>query len=58
MWEDGKPRASLALNPAGGPALTFVDSDEKTREMLGLGNEGDPNIVLLDKQAKIVWSAP
>jgi hypothetical protein len=54
-----QPGVVLKLDAGGNPILTLSDKKGKARAKLSLdGEEGKPNLTLLDKDGKIIWKAP
>lgn len=54
---NGRDRLSVGLVP-GGPLVTLGGSDNKTRMYLGLSDQNDPTIGLLDAQGNVVTRIP
>ena len=55
--KDGRPKAKLGLWPNGRPGLFVYDADGIPRTSFNVVADG-PKITLMDKDGKIIWSAP
>ncbi|MBI3609892.1 MAG: hypothetical protein HY204_04210 [Nitrospirae bacterium] len=54
---DGRTRAKLGLWPNGRPGFFAYDKDGIPNTSLNLQTD-DPRLVLIDKNGKVIWSAP
>lgn len=52
--QDGLPYFNMVMEPSGkgGPSLVLMDSQMKTRTLLGLGEDGEPSLVMIDKEGR------
>ena len=56
---NGKPGLTLRLDEDGNPKLTLVNKAGKPRARFLIdGEDGEPNLVLLDMDGKVIWKAP
>lgn len=56
--QQGNQRALVAVSPEGVVAVTPFDKDKRERATMGLLEDGEPHVVLRDKDGKAVWGAP
>lgn len=52
--QDGLPYFNMVLEPSkkGGPSLVLMDSQMRSRALLGLGDDGEPSLAMLDKEGR------
>jgi hypothetical protein len=52
--QDGLPYFNMVLEPSskGGPSLVLMDSQMRTRAVLGLGEDAEPSLAMCDKEAR------
>ena len=55
--KDGRPKARLGLWPNGRPGLFVYDADGIPRTSFNVVADG-PKVTLMDKDGKVIWSAP
>ncbi len=55
--ERGAPRAVLRMAPGEGPRWTLMDPEGNRRFLVDVG-EGDPDVLLLDRNENVAWRAP
>ncbi len=56
---NGKPGLTLRLDEDGNPKLTLVNKAGKPRARFLIdGEDGEPNLALLDMDGKVIWKAP
>lgn len=55
--KDGRPKAKLGLWPNGRPGLFVYDADGIPRTSFNVVADG-PKVTLMDKDGKVIWSAP
>jgi len=52
--QDGLPYFNMVLEPSGkgGPSLVLMDSQMRSRALLGLGQDGEPSLAMIDKEGR------
>jgi hypothetical protein len=52
--QDGLPYLNMVLEPSkkGGPSVVLMDSQMRSRALLGLGEDGEPSLSMLDNEGR------